>query len=690
MFSISDEFKELLKMDNVYASTARKLTLNFYNDSVPDDTSSATPDYVIQNSQISSESLAITESLCDEENLVFGKCNASQLEITVLDVLIDLTDKEFEVILEVGEHSMPLGIFRVESFVRQSDRRMKKIVAYDRMRNFNVDVAEWYHGLTFPISLKDFRDSLCDYVGVFQVDTTLPMDEMLISETIDPQQLSGLDVIQAICEINGCFGHIDRLGRFKYIELAVSSLFPADDLYPDDELFPSNLRDSENTEFLTYYKSSETTYEDYVTEYIERVQIRQEEGDIGASYGDGKNCYVVEGNFLVYGKSSDELIQIAAEIYDRIRLISYRPCKIVSPALLWVEPGDGLICYTTDDVIETYCFKRTLKGIQGMTDIFEADGLIETEENFGIQTQIIQLEGKALILKTSIEEVSATMSDLKNNTESQFKITAAEIAAEVERAKESESELSVKADAISLNVANLQESTAAQFKVLSNEISLKVSKGGVSAQLSVETDGITITGNRLKVNATNLTISADGTLSCTNGTFSGKVTATSGKIGGFTLSGSTLTASSSAKIDFDSFYLDTDGMWFEGVEISEDGISPGSIGNRYTHIWETDTGDLYVNELYIDQPWWEGWSVTETVQELWEYVHGGGWNPCGSDDCGDDCDCIGDSSCGCEEEDCDGSCEVECDCGGDCSDSCDSPTVCSGDCDGGAEGPGCV
>ena len=44
---------------------------------------------------------------------------------------------------------------------------------------------------------------------------------------------------------------------------------------------------------------------------IDRVQIRQEEGDIGAVVGSGSNAYVVEGNFLTYGMGSADLTKLA-------------------------------------------------------------------------------------------------------------------------------------------------------------------------------------------------------------------------------------------------------------------------------------------------------------------------------------------------------------------------------------------
>jgi len=43
----------------------------------------------------------------------------------------------------------------------------------------------------------------------------------------------------------------------------------------------------------------------------------------------------------------------------------------------------GLICYTTDDVIETYCLKRTMKGLQAMMEFNYVIGTEQVEDGQG-------------------------------------------------------------------------------------------------------------------------------------------------------------------------------------------------------------------------------------------------------------------------------------------------------------------
>jgi len=522
VLNVPEEIKALYRRNRVRDETVKKLNLRFYDKVInfpnPDDT----PMLVIGPEQISYESFALTQILCDNTTLTFGECCAANVEIVVADIMMDVTGKWFVLSIEVGGYEMVLGIYKVKSFERQADRRLRKIVAYDQMLNFDVDASEWYRGLTFPMKLKQFRSSLCTFVGIQQQESVLPLDDMEITRSIDPSKLSSRDVMKSICEINGCFGQIDNTGKFKYVFLGSSGLYPSEELFPADDLYPSEMQ-GENLSHLR-----EARYEDFLVKSIDKVQIRQEEGDVGEGYGLGTNTYTIQGNFLVYGKGAQELLNIAATVHENISRKTYRPCRIVTAALPWVEPGDGIICYTSDDVIETYCLKRTIKGIQAMMDTFEAQGTRERKENFGIGTQIIQLEGKTAIIKKSVEEVSVRVTDLKAETEAQFKVTADQILAEVTRAKQAEASLSIRADQIALSVTNHANDTNSKFIQTADQISLKVSKGEVSSQLSVEPNAVTIKTNRLSWESNYSSMTSEGKLTCrnivaTNGTFTGNL-----------------------------------------------------------------------------------------------------------------------------------------------------------------------
>ncbi len=184
----------------------------------------------IGTDRISAESLSLTENLCSGNDIILGSCEAAKIEMVVADVEDELTGYEFAATLSVGDYKMAYGMYTVTSMVRQADRRMRKITAYDRMVRFDEDVTDWYNA-QYPTNdttrtIRQLRDSLCAFCGVPQQEIQLINDGLAVGKTIDPQTLNGRDVLKSICEINGVFGHIDRTGQLVYVRLQESGIYP--------------------------------------------------------------------------------------------------------------------------------------------------------------------------------------------------------------------------------------------------------------------------------------------------------------------------------------------------------------------------------------------------------------------------------------------------------------------------------
>lgn len=592
MLDVPEFVKHRCRGDNNRTETVKHLELSFFNGGVdtlypandlyPADnlypSDAGTPWLTIPMEQICAETLSLTENLSSGSNIVWGSCEAAKFVVTVADVDEEIEGREFTATLSIGDYKMAYGIYVVDSVVRQADRRKWKIMAYDRMIKFDVDVSDWYHAM-YPTddtthTIQKLRDSLCEHIGVPQQQTVLINDEMAVGKTISPESLCGRDVLKAICEINGVFGHFDRTGMLTYISLQDTGLYPSDTLYPGDDLYPQSGWAA--AEELEYYRS--ITYEDYLIDGIDRVQVRQEDGDIGAVVGSGSNAYIVEGNFLAYGLGSADLTKLAWSIYDSIAGKTYRPAKIVSYAMPWIEVGDGLRAITTDTEIATFVLTRTMSGIQAMMDTVEAKGTKTQGQSFGIQNEIIQLKGKTAVIVKQVDEVSSTLTDLERET-------------------------------------------ASQIKQLSDSIVLKVDKGDISNQISVETDGIDIIGNRFSWSSTYSSLSADGKLNAVDGTFSGDVVANTfktkdGKIvlerGKLTIIGAEIKGTANTST------IGANVISCNSLDVSQNivcqGISPSSV-------YCGSSGSF--GELYIRSSWWDGWSVTREVQTLHNAVFSG-------------------------------------------------------------------
>lgn len=549
----------------------------------------------ITNTELHQGRFELNESLCSEKQLRFGSCESSSIKFRISNIFTQLAGKWLTITEALDGNTDALfsfGKYKVNSDKPTADRRYRDIVAYDAMYDILIaEVSEWYNEILpdsdSTVTLKEFRDSFFSYFGIEQEEVTLVNDSMIVTKTVEPSQMSGKTVITAICEINGCFGHIGRNGKFQYIHLKEMSdgLYPSNTLYPLDDLYPADPMNAERIS-KSHYISAE--YEDYVTERITKLQIRQEENDIGCIYGTGDNCYIVQDNFLVYGKSPEELQTIASNLYSVISSVWYRPAHVEAKGNPCLEVGDGIRLSTKYAIVYTYILQRTLKGIQALRDAYDADGEQYQSENVNsVRDDIIQLKGKTNKLIRTVEETRLEIKDIESGLDSKITQTAQKIETEVTRAKSAEESLGSRitqtAESISSEVTratNAESNLSSKINQTANQIELKVSKGDVSSQLSVESGQVKITSNRFVLESTNCSISSNGKITAKDVDLSGKITASSGEISGFTIgtsaiyNGKSTLASSTA-----------------GVYIGTDGISIGTYG-IYPAFKITKDGDI--------------------------------------------------------------------------------------------------
>lgn len=415
----------------------------------------------ITNVELHQEQFELTESICSESELTIGSCEAAVLKFTVSNIFLPMKDKMITVKTVIDNNTanpFQIGRYKVYSDTPTADRTKRDIVAYDRLYDvINADVAEWYNALLpekdSTTTMKAFRDSFFGYFGIEQADAQLVNDDMKVEKTVEPEELSGATVLNCICEINGCFGHIGRDSKFHYIylEQEIQGLYPRNNLYPADDLYPREPKSTRISKSL--YISAQ--YEDFLVKTIDKLQIRKEEDDIGVIVGSGTNAYVIQDNFLVYGKGSEELTGIANNIYGKIRGIIYRPFSADCKGNPCIEVGDAVRLPTRYEIIESYVLKRTLKGIQALRDNYEATGeeYRSTQVN-SVHKSIIQLKAKTNVLTRTIEETNSKIADVASGLSSEIKQTATDIRAEVKNT----------ADGLSSSIEQTAESITSEVK----------------------------------------------------------------------------------------------------------------------------------------------------------------------------------------------------------------------------------
>lgn len=484
----------------------------------------------ITNTELHQEKFELTESLCSESELTFGACEAGMIKFTVSNVFLPMKGKWLTAKMTLDGHEdkpFQIGRYKVYSDTPTADRTCRDVVAYDALYDIlSSDVADWYNQIlpqkNSTVTLKQFRDSFFNHFGVEQEKVSLVNDEMIIEKTVEVkasssgssdtaetstigEAMSGKEVLSCILEINGCMGNIGRDGKFRYVYLTqeIQGLYPANDLYPADDLYPRNPKSTSISK--SQYISAQ--YEDYIVRTIDKLQIREKENDIGVIVGDGGNTYVIEGNFLVYGKETKELTEIGEKTLSKIKGIIYRPFSADCKGNPCLEVGDSVRLTTKYELIETYILKRVLKGIQALRDNLEADGEeYRTSKVNGMQRSILQLKGKSNTLERSIEETKSTIVDVEKGLQSQITQTAESITAEVSRATKAEGTLSSKitqtAESITaeVNRANQKEGElAAAIQINAEGITSKVSRDSVVSEINQSAEGIKIRADLLEL-----------------------------------------------------------------------------------------------------------------------------------------------------------------------------------------------
>ena len=487
---------------------------------------------VITNTELHGDEFELHESLCSEKQLKFGSCESSSIKFKISYVRTSLKDHWLTVKVKIGDNEpYQYGVYKVSSDVPTADREFREVEAYDALHDIIMsDVADWYNTIlpneNSTVTLKQFRDSFFNHFGITQETINLPQDNMTVEKTIDPSEISGKDVLTAICEINGCFGHIGRDGKFQYVFIGdyTEGLYPRNDLYPANDLYPVDATGSTKIE-RQHYISAE--YEDYTVKRINKLQVRQSENDIGAIIGTGDNCYIVEDNFLVYGKSANELSVIAQTLYVELIKVHYRPVKMRMKGNPTFFVGDSIRLNTKYEIIYTYILERTLNGIQALYDEIDSQGKEYYNQNLNSANKsIVQLRGKTNELTRTVEETNSRITDVQDGLQSQITQNAGLIGAEVTRATGAENNLSSRitqtAEAISSEVTragNAEDALSSRITQTADSLTSEVTRATTAEGAAAMVSRINQTAEQISIDADKLNLSSNGWNILANGSF---------------------------------------------------------------------------------------------------------------------------------------------------------------------------
>lgn len=480
------------------------------------------------NRDIVTEKFELQDSLNSGNEITFGSCEAACLKLQVatadkeykdlwLDVWATIQENSGDLMID-NEHYLLLsdgskmrmhpyitatrvGRFKVVLDEPVADRSWRNLTCYDQMYDIlRTEVADWYNTLTFPMTIKEFRDSFFEYLEIEQEDVALINDDLSITgDFVVTSKLTGRPIIKAICEINGVFGHMNANGKMDYISI------------PSDE-----------TVEYPYYRDGTGSYERDLVEPITGIIARDAEDDAGTIVGTLTNPYIITGNPLVFGiEGTQELEDALIALLGKIGNITYRPFSVQSFGNPALPIGTSIILNTRDMTIESFIETRRLTGVQGLKDNISAKGNKERlNDNIDLSNELYQTDGRYHLLRNDVNGLESEVYDEHGNS------VISQMANEVV--------LKVDSNGKIVNVELTAEPTGSAFKVLADNIDF-ISNGKIQ-----------LTSKSLEINSTNFTVDS-----------SGYITATSGTIGGWTIGSNALyhNVTSTSDVSHTGIYL---------------------------------------------------------------------------------------------------------------------------------------
>ena len=347
---------------------------------------------VCTNSDIYNDSFELTESIMDSK-VEFVGCISSILKTTISTTKLpkanlqgQTVEAEVAVYLDDNTLSAYIPLFHgyVDSCETSADGHWQNLVCYDCLAYLTDTPIYNAYKKAFnggSITLAAFRSAIFTAIGIGQEIQTLPNDAIKFRKRYRNKDLTALALIRHITQINGAFGIINRDEFFEYKD--IDDAASPEDIpyyrlleYANTTITPintggltirTNPNDAGVTVDWTNYQQYAGTDPDWNDETQDDYLVDDDDEDIS------EGNYVIEGNLIAYKLKKSKKQVIAANIMDAIGHDAvFRQYKVVCNGLPYIECGDKVRFTKADSSqIGFVVFKRTLKGVQAMTDTYE-------------------------------------------------------------------------------------------------------------------------------------------------------------------------------------------------------------------------------------------------------------------------------------------------------------------------------
>ena len=351
----------------------------------------------IHTEDIESESFQLDECLCAEDNLRFGLCESAKVEFRIKNKadIPNLKSSEYGDLLKIylyfnGDSDTLFKIGQYTCFKDDytNNRKMREIELYDLNYTLNnLDITIWYnryfsdgnrHQIIFVIAdLFNWINKSGSYANDdsspnihIEIDPvyTLCNGAFPIGKTIESDTITFGFFMQGLLEFNGCFGHITREGKFKFLVMESYDKTPCRIVTDDFRKPPTNYSD-------------DNTWGIGQLDVYDRTNVKK----FSKQNTDKKkpSIYVMVDPWVIADRESgDSATETALQkLLLTINHYNYNKSETKCSGDLCIEVGDRYNVeftqtsqYDTRNWFRSYVLERHFSGIQSMHDTYTAKG----------------------------------------------------------------------------------------------------------------------------------------------------------------------------------------------------------------------------------------------------------------------------------------------------------------------------
>lgn len=415
----------------------RQTIISFPNDDIDDITTG-----------IVSGSLSVEEILCSK-NITFGEFNSTKFEAQVYN-LSDVANKHIEVYQIVDKDKIVIFTGIVDSCKKDDSGYYRDIVAYDySYSKRDTNVANWWNEFwenNSSTTLKQFRTSLLSYVNIRCVDKELFNDNLEFTKPADLDTMPFGTLISAICQLQLCFPHMNRLGTLEFITLSTNKAKVLD---------------------VTEYEGNNCEFETYSTANITRVQIF-EGNDLMGIVGTSGNNYSIKDNIIISAFDKDAVQTLAENMLTQLTNITLVPCTI---KMLYNHLEYKLGDYILANNNYSYIMSNAMSGVQLVEQTIkaQADEYLSQTTEYNTNVQYTKDKVDRVLATLDAEYIKADAIDAKYATIENLKVANATIT----DLKANKLDATY-ADIINANVKNLEVANATITNLKANMLTADI------------------------------------------------------------------------------------------------------------------------------------------------------------------------------------------------------------------------